>query len=723
MIFESSGIYAVSSLITTLVCLACSLLSIINNSKNKVNFSFAILSFVLGVWSSFNFFMFILKGIQLSLNIGRFIYIFAIFMPPVLYFFIYSIINISNKNTKLIISILSTISFIFLLFIPSNMFIKGISFSNNYYSIIPGQIYFAFIVYIILSCIYSVILIIKQYQQTLVVKTKKQLKILILSFFIVFIAIGVHIVVAYNNIIGNIPHNIFTILFILLIFYSIYNYENLDIKRLIFFKISIYIVTYCVGVGIPLYIVFLYERLSLNFIVLFIISTIIYLFMFYIKMETENFLIEKQNTYQKLLSKTAEEIVGKTELQEVCHMIIKLITEMIKAKSIYIFIYDIDKRKYICLDTNMNAQNNLINFYVNDNLLQFIKTKNKSFILNENEQVFYFVDNDVSVVVPMMIKEKLIGFLFVGHKQNNTTYSQKDLEIFDVISNQMAISIQNIWFSKINFKQQEQLVQKEKLAAVGGMTDGLAHQIKNRLNTFSLIGASMQLEFDLLKKIFDRFSSKEEFVQFFDSNCAKFPQTIKDNVEQTLELLQNILGFAKPKESSLQFETFSLNKTIQQVEDLVKLKHSKYRFLLSLNIPVNDNIYAIKTQIQEVLFNFIDNAVEATIAKKEYLKNSNEDLNKYKPEIRISLKSFSDKWQIVIEDNGIGIKQEDKIKLFSVFFTTKTSSLSNPISGSGIGTYIARRMIVEAHKGTIIFESEYGKGTSFIITLPKIYKK
>ena len=64
----------------------------------------------------------------------------------------------------------------------------------------------------------------------------------------------------------------------------------------------------------------------------------------------------------------------------------------------------------------------------------------------------------------------------------------------------MAISIQNIWFSKINFKQQEQLVNKEKLAAVGGMADGLAHQIKNRLNTFSLIGASMKLEFDLWPK-------------------------------------------------------------------------------------------------------------------------------------------------------------------------------------------------------------------------------
>ena len=89
--------------------------------------------------------------------------------------------------------------------------------------------------------------------------------------------------VAYDNII--VPHNIFTMLFILLMFYSIYNYENLDIQKLIFFKIAIYIITYFVVVGIPLYIVFMYEKLSLNFIVLFIISTIIYSFMIVCKYE------------------------------------------------------------------------------------------------------------------------------------------------------------------------------------------------------------------------------------------------------------------------------------------------------------------------------------------------------------------------------------------------------------------------------------------------------
>ena len=721
MIFEVSRVYAVSSLIATIVCLTCSLLSIINNSKNKVNIGFSIVSFIVGIWSFFNFLMFMLKEISLSLNIGRIIYIFAIFLPPALFFFIFSIMNTFNKNTKLIMAILFTISFIFLLFIPSNMFIKGMVFNNNYYCIIPGNIYFAFIIYIILSCIFSLILILKQYKNTIVKQVKGKLKILILAFFVVFIALGAHILVAYDNIIGNIPHNIFTILFIILMFYSIYKYENLNTKQLIIFKIIAYIITYFVGVGIPLYIVFMYESCSVSWVIVFIISTLMYLFMIYTQIEIENFLLAKQNTYQKLLYKTSEGIVCKTELQEICHIVISLIIEMIKVKFIYIFIYDIDKMKYICLDTNTKSQSHSVNFDISDNVVRFIETKNKSFILNRDEQVFSFVGNDLSVVVPIIVKEKLIGFFFIGEKLDNTIYSKKDL----VISNQMAVSIQNIWFLKINFKQQEKLVTTEKLAAIGGMADGLAHQIKNRLNNFSLIGTNMELEFNLLKKNFDSFYSKEEFIQFFDSKFAKFPQIIMNNVKQTLELLQNILGIAKPKENSLQFETFSLSKIIQQVEELVKLKHSKYRFLLSLDdVPVDDDIYAIKTQIQEVLFNFIDNAVEATIVKKEYLEKSNNiDLKEYKPEIKISLKSFSDKWQIGIEDNGIGIKQEDKIKLFSAFFTTKTTSLSSSNSGSGIGIYIAKRMIVEAHKGTIAFESEYGKGTSFIITLPKIYKK
>lgn len=728
MDFDISVVYAVSSLVVTLVCLTCSLLSIINNSNIKVNISFSILSCIIGVWSFFSFLMFVLEGMEISLNIGRIVYIFAIFTPPALYFFIFSTLNMSNKNTKLVVSILSTISFIFLLFIPSDIFIKDIVFNNNYSCITPGPVYLAFIIYFVLTYPVSMILLIKQYRNTLSGKRKEQLRFLMLALMVAFIGACIHFIVAYRNNIENIPHNIFTGLSAMLVFYSIYKYEYLNIK-MVFLKITVFVGMYFIGLGIPLYVVFMYKNWSLAFGILFIFSVIIPLLINYLQMKAEKLLFAQQNTYQQLLSKTSEEIVCKFELQEVCHIVISLIMEMIKVKFISIFVYDRDKMQYVCLDSSGQKTNTSIKFDTDDDVVTFIMTKPKSFVLDaieeQNKQIFDIIAGDVSVIVPIKLKEKLIGFVVVGKKQDDVIYSKKELEIFDTISNQTAVAIQNVWFIQSSVKQQEKLVKTEKLAAVGGMTDGLAHQIKNRLNNFSLIGSSMSLEFDLLKKSFDNFSSKKEFIKFFDGNCAKFPQEISDNVEQTLKLLQNILGFAKPKENNLEFETFSLKQMLQQVEQLVKLKHSKYRFLLSLNIPVEDNIYAIKSQIQEVLFNFIDNAVEATIAKKEYLKRNNiEKLNKYKPEIKFSLNNFSDKWQMVIEDNGIGIKQEDKIKLFSAFFTTKTSSLSGSgsNSGSGIGIYIAKRMIVEAHNGTVIFESEYGKWTSFIITLPKTKK-
>ena len=138
----------------------------------------------------------------------------------------------------------------------------------------------------------------------------------------------------------------------------------------------------------------------------------------------------------------------------------------------------------------------------------------------------------------------------------------------------------------------------------------------------------------------------------------------------------------------------------------------------------NENT-CIKYQIQEVCFNCIDNAFEAITEKEQHIQNPLfNDIDKSKPfipEIKVSLKYFIErnKYQIIIKDNGIGIKPENRAKVFSAFFTTKPSSKS----GSGIGSYVARRMIVEAHNGDISFESEYGEGTTFTITLPLSSKR
>ena len=116
----------------------------------------------------------------------------------------------------------------------------------------------------------------------------------------------------------------------------------------------------------------------------------------------------------------------------------------------------------------------------------------------------------------------------------------------------------------------------------------------------------------------------------------------------------------------------------------------------------------------EGIYIIIDNAFEATEEKKNLLKN--EEQMKYIPQIDISLTHKNDKSIIKISDNGIGIKEENNSKIFIPFFTTKSSSKS----GTGIGMYIVRRMIVENHKGKIWFESKYMVGTDIIIELPNL---
>ena len=94
---------------------------------------------------------------------------------------------------------------------------------------------------------------------------------------------------------------------------------------------------------------------------------------------------------------------------------------------------------------------------------------------------------------------------------------------------------------------------------------------------------------------------------------------------------------------------------------------------------------------------------------------SDQEAKSFRPHIGLKLEQKDRHSLITISDNGVGIKDEDKAKIFAPYFTTKSSYKS----GTGIGVYVVRRMIEENHKGKIWFESEYLKGTTFFIQLPR----
>ena len=142
---------------------------------------------------------------------------------------------------------------------------------------------------------------------------------------------------------------------------------------------------------------------------------------------------------------------------------------------------------------------------------------------------------------------------------------------------------------------------------------------------------------------------------------------------------------------------------------MLKVKHELESFPLEVSIASTDIIYGVKSQLMESMFNILDNAFEAIQDRKDQLKEMID------PKIRLTVTQHPDSTFIEVTDNGIGIKEEDKHKIFAPFFTTKSSYKS----GTGIGMYVVKRMVEENHKGKIWFASEHGVGTTFYIKLPK----
>jgi two-component system NtrC family sensor kinase len=149
-----------------------------------------------------------------------------------------------------------------------------------------------------------------------------------------------------------------------------------------------------------------------------------------------------------------------------------------------------------------------------------------------------------------------------------------------------------------------------------------------------------------------------------------------------------------------------LDNTLEMVQYKVKLSEIDIiRDFPPLTPKVSGNL----TQLQEVFFNFIDNAYDAIVERRETLREAG-----YRGRITISAYPKDANLEIIVEDNGMGVKDSDNKKIFTPFFTTKTSARK----GTGLGLYVIKRIICDMHKGKLSFESAYKVGSRFIIELP-----
>jgi two-component system, NtrC family, sensor kinase len=254
---------------------------------------------------------------------------------------------------------------------------------------------------------------------------------------------------------------------------------------------------------------------------------------------------------------------------------------------------------------------------------------------------------------------------------------------------------------------QAQLVQSEKMASLGTLTAGIAHEIQNPLNfvnNFSEVNTELLTE---LEQELNYASTPEAKV--LAANIRANEQKINFHGNRADAIVKNMLQHSRTEKGEKQ--RTDLNAFI---DEYLRLSyhglHAKDKaFHATLETQFDESIEyvdLIPQDIGRVLLNLFNNAFYTVYEK---FKNAG---NGYDPVISVSTKKYYDKTEIRIKDNGMGISKSVVGKLFQPFFTTKPAG-----EGTGLGLSLSYD-IIKAHGGNIKVETEEGKGTSFIISLP-----
>ena len=227
----------------------------------------------------------------------------------------------------------------------------------------------------------------------------------------------------------------------------------------------------------------------------------------------------------------------------------------------------------------------------------------------------------------------------------------------------------------------EEVARHKRLAALGKLSAGIAHEIRNPLSSIR----------GLAQFVYNSFSRTDERKEDL--------KTIIQEVDRLNKLVVQVLDFAKLKKPNL--TKFSLNDLIRNIAELFKLeiKNKQIKFNLELS-PDISQIQADEDQVRQILMNVIINAIQA-IPKKGEIKIKTEK----------ALLRGESAIKLIIKDSGVGIPEKDFNQIFDPFFSTKEK-------GSGLGLSIVYKL-TEAHQGEIKVESKEGEGTKFVIFLPQ----
>jgi signal transduction histidine kinase len=687
---------SLSAFFTAVTSLTLGGLVFFKREKDKVSFSYALLTL--------SFFMWVF-GIGMEIGAqskdwgffwNRWLYSGAIFIPTFYLQFVQYYLN--KTNPKMLITCY-TISGILLFFNFTPLFVKDLVPKGSFnYASVPGIVFPFFVLYFFLIILYSFYFIIQEYKKTTGIK-RNQTKFLLFASVIGFSGGSTNFLLVFEYLYIPPIGNYFIALGLFILFYSLIRHRDINIvltKGTTYALLVVLLLVPSIALIIISQKYFFNEMNYLFSIVVFSIILLVTTCFPKIKPLTEKvveqFLFKNRYDYRETLREFSKAMVSILDLQSLSKRIIETITQTMRIEKASLFLWNEEKGAYSLFESkNIKMANNPPLLSRNDPLPYYLQKIGEIIVreelakgtniseLNDVIQKMSLLEAEVSV--PLISKGQLIGMINLSHKFNRDIYSHEDIELLSTLANQTAVALENARLYEDLKKSKSYIRRADRLASLGTLTAGLAHEIRNPLVAIKTLTQLLPERLD-----------DEEF-------RSNFLQIASGEVDRISSLVNELLDFARPSDPKLDLEDVNtiLDGMILLVSTETKKKQINITKHYTSDLPP---VQVDREQIKQVFLNILLNAIEATrengkidVKTRSFIKPSGE------PYV-----------QIEFTDTGSGIPEEYMEDIFNPFFTTKST-------GSGLGLSISNQ-IIQDHKGYIHVESQLNKGSSFYINLP-----
>ena len=326
------------------------------------------------------------------------------------------------------------------------------------------------------------------------------------------------------------------------------------------------------------------------------------------------------------------------------------------------------------------------------------------------------------IAAPLLYEQDILGGLVVARREAGE-FSKEVVGLIEGFATQSALAVRNaklfdeqrrrehdLRIAHDQLKQaQANLVHAEKMASLGQLTAGIAHEIMNPLN---FVNNFAELSRELLEDLRDTIPSvgaeQDELIETLTANLAKIVEHGRRADGIVTSMLLHSRGGSGERRAT------DLNALVEEALNLAfhgaRARDKSFNITLDRDLdPALGAIELIPQDITRVLLNLFGNGFYA--ASKRLHEGTDP---KFQPSLRVTTRDLGDQVEIRVRDNGVGMTPEVKAKLFTPFFTTKPTG-----EGTGLGLSISYDIVTQQHGGTIEVDSKPGAFTEFTVRLPR----